>query len=196
MKSLSLKTILFAATLMLSACASQPRISSQSRAGVDFTAYKTYGWVDPLATDRAGYSTIITSHFKAAVSKEMDARGYVYSATNPDLLVNFFSNVEVRTETRSTPTMSMGYFGYRGGFGYGMGIPVYGNNVETRNFKVGTVSIDIVDARRRELIWEGVLEGTLTNRAMRDPETAIHEATRQIFQHYPVQPLGVPMQSH
>ena len=184
-----IKTIKF--TLMTSAalligCASQPRISAQSRDGADFTQYRTYGWVSPLATDNAGYSTIITSHFKAAVQQEMQARGYVFSASDPDLQLNFFSNVENRSETRSSPSMSIGYFGYRGRFGYGMNIPVYNNQVETRNYKVGTVSIDVVDAARKQLIWEGRAEGRLTDKMLNEPGPAIDKAVADIFVKYPV----------
>jgi Domain of unknown function (DUF4136) len=180
------KSMAVLSVLVVVGCASQPRISAQSRDGADFTQYRTYGWVSPLATDNAGYSTIITSHFKAAVQQEMQARGYVFSATDPDLQVNFFSNVENRSETRSSPSMSIGYFGYRGRFGYGMNIPVYNNQVETRNYKVGTVSIDVVDARRKELIWSGVLEGALSNKAMENPAGAIRSAVSQIYSRYPV----------
>ncbi len=191
----TLKFTLWASVALLAGCASQPRISAQSRAGADFTQYRSYAWVSPLATDNAGYSTIITSHFKAAVQREMQARGYVYSESNPDLQVNFFSNVENRSETRSSPSMSIGYFGYRGRFGYGMNIPVYNNQVETRNYKVGTVSIDVVDARRKELIWSGVLEGALSNKAMENPAGAIQSAVGQIYSRYPVaKTAAVPAQ--
>jgi hypothetical protein len=186
MKSLLLKAVLLGSALSLAGCASQPSISSQSRPNVDFTSYKTYGWVNPLATDKAGYSTMITGHFKNAVQNEMAARGYVYDANNPDLQVNFYSNIENRSETYSSPSMSVGYYGYRGGFGYGLGIPVYGSDVETRNYKVGTVSVDIVDTKRKELIWEGVLEGTLSKKAMENPGAAIQYAVSQIYTRYPV----------
>jgi Domain of unknown function (DUF4136) len=191
MKKILLKALLLGSVLVMVGCASQPRISSQARPNVDFSAYKSYGWVTPLATDKAGYSTIITSHFKAAVQAQMAARGYSYDASNPDLLVNFFSNVETRTETRSSSSMSMGYFGYRGGYGYGMGFPIYGGGVESRNYKVGTVSIDVVDAKRKELIWEGALEGTLSSKAMQNPGGAIQSAVVQVFTKFPVQSAAV-----
>ena len=186
MKSVLLKAVLFGSTLSLAGCASQPTISSQTRPNVDFTSYKTYGWVTPLATDKVGYSTMITGHFKSAVQNEMAARGYVFDANNPDLQVNFYSNTETRSETFSSPSMSVGYYGYRGGFGYGLGIPVYGSDVDIRNYKVGTVSIDIVDAKRKELVWEGVLEGTLSKKAMENPGAAIQYAVSQIYTSYPV----------
>lgn len=187
MNKIILKATLLGLVFAMAGCASQPHISAQSRSGADFSAYRSYGWVTPLATDKAGYSTIITSHFKAAVQREMAARGYVYDASSPDLQVNFFSNVENRSETYSSPTVSMGYYGYRRGFGYGMGFPVYGNNVETRNYKVGTVNIDVVDAKRKELVWEGALEGALSSKAMQSPAGAIQSAVSQIFTKYPVQ---------
>lgn len=187
MKKVILKTVLVASVLVMAGCASQPRISSQARVGSDFSSYKTYAWVSPLATDRAGYSTIMTSQFKTAVQAQMAARGFTFDANNPDLLINFFSNVESRSETRGSPSMSIGYFGYRGGYGYGMGFPIYGGGIETRNYKVGTVSIDLVDAKRKELVWEGALEGTLSSKAMENPGAAIQSAVGQIYSKFPVQ---------
>ncbi len=189
MKNTILKTFIFCACLILAACASQPRITTQLRADTNFDNYQTYAWVTPLATDKAGYSTIITSHFKAAVQSQMTARGYTFDANNPDLLINFFSNVENRTESYSNSSINMGYFGYRGGYGYGLGVPFFGGGIETRNYKVGTVSIDVVDAKRKELVWEGALEGTLSTKAMQNPGAAIQSAVGQVFTKFPVQTL-------
>lgn len=187
MKRTLLKVLLIGSALVIVGCVSQPRISSQARPNTVFASYKTYAWVSPLATDKAGYSTIITSHFKNAVQSQMAARGYTLDMNNPDLLVNFFSNIENRSETYSSPSMNMGYYGYRGSYGYGLGFPAFGGSVETRNYKVGTVSVDIVDAKRKELVWEGTLEGTLSSKAMDNPAGAIQSAVGYIFTKYPVQ---------
>lgn len=187
MKSTLVKALVLGLALVMAGCASQPRISSQARPNTDFASYKSYAWVSPLATDKAGYSTIITSHFKAAVQSQMAARGYTLDTNNPDLLVNFFSNIENRTDTYSSPSMNMGYYGYRGGYAYGLGFPMFGGGVETRNYKVGTVSIDLVDAKRKELVWEGALEGTLSSKAMQNPGAAIQSAVGQIYSKFPVQ---------
>ncbi len=194
MKSLLLKAVLFGSALTLAGCASQPSISSQARPNVDFTSYKTYGWVTPLATDKAGYSTMITGYFKSAVQSEMAARGYTFDANNPDVQINFYSNVENRSETYGSTNVTMGYYGYRRGFGYGIGYPAYSSDVETRNYKVGTVSIDIVDSKRKELVWEGALEGTLSKKVMGNPGAAIQYAVTQIFTRYPVPSSATPVQ--
>ncbi|HEY8539181.1 MAG TPA: DUF4136 domain-containing protein, partial [Steroidobacteraceae bacterium] len=80
---------------------------------VDFSVYRTYGFPKETGTDRGGYSTLVTSYFKSAISTAMEARGYKYAEENPDLLVNFFVNTRERTEIRPDPYY--GYYGYRYG---------------------------------------------------------------------------------
>ncbi|WP_339899472.1 DUF4136 domain-containing protein [uncultured Gilvimarinus sp.] len=177
--------------VFLAGCASGgPTIQSDYSRDVDFNAYQTFGFVDPLGTDKSGYSTLVTSHFKSAARSEMEQLGYTYSEQSPDLLVNFFSNTENRTDIRSTPSMtaSYGYYGYRSGL-Y-MGLPLYGSETETRHYKVGTLNIDVVDAEKEQLIWEGIAEGKLSKEAMANPRDAIRSAVQQIFTTYPTYPTS------
>jgi hypothetical protein len=171
---------------LLAACATPgPRIRADYDPAVDFATYRTYNFAPELGTDRAGYSTLITGHFKRAVSHEMESRGYTLATDNPDLLVNFFTSVRERTVTQSTPSVSFGtgYFGYRTGL-YSTW-PLYGRDVSTTQYEVGTASIDVVDARRKQLIWEGVAEGRLTDRVRNDPGPAIDSAVQEVFEKYP-----------
>jgi Domain of unknown function (DUF4136) len=175
--------------LALAGCASTPRIAVDSRPNTDFAAYKTYAFVTQPGTDREGYTTILTGHFKAALQAEMQARGYRLVSDNPDLQLNFFSNVEHRSETRSSPRLNVGYIHYRGGIS--IGFPIANQDLETRNYKVGTITIDVVDARHKELIWEGVLEGALSRKALENPAAAVQSAVTQIFARFPVAKSGV-----
>lgn len=178
--------VTLSALLLLAGCASSgPKINSDFDRNADFSAYQTFGFVDPLGTDKHGYSTLVTSHFKAAAREQMESLGYTYTENNPDLLVNFFSNTENRTDIRTSPSMtaSYGYYGYRSGL-Y-MGFPVYGTDTDTIHYKVGTLNIDVVDAAEERLIWEGIAEGKLSKAAMENPRAAIQSAVSQIFQRYP-----------
>ena len=96
------KCILVVAALLLNACASSPVIRVNTDKNADFSAYHTYGFVDPLGTDKAGYTTLITKFLKQAVSQELEKRGYEFS-TNPDLLVNFYTRLENRTYIMAAP---------------------------------------------------------------------------------------------
>lgn len=189
---LTSRSLLLIASLLgfalLSGCATGPDIRSDYDHEADFSGYQTFGFIEPLGTDKLGYSTLVTSHFKAAARKEMEALGYRYSEENPELKVNFFLNTENRTEIRSTPSMSAsyGYYGYRSGL-Y-MGFPIYGSDTETRNYKVGTLHVDVVDTAKEQLIWEGIAEGKLSQEALDNPRPAIQSTVHQIFQHYPTAP--------
>ena len=56
----ALTTTLLSLTLLLSACASGPTIVANQDPGADFSAYKTYGFVDPLSTDRDGFQAVLS----------------------------------------------------------------------------------------------------------------------------------------
>jgi len=143
------------ATALLAGCAAVgPKVRIDFDRTADFSAYRSYGFPAELGTDRGGYSTLITYYFKQAVDREMQQRGYTYSGTDPDLLVNFFARVRDVTDVRSEPVVWVGhgYYGYRYGL-YGAW-PLYADGVSTVHYKVGTANVDLVDAKRRQLIWE------------------------------------------
>lgn len=154
----------------------------------DFSVYRTFGFPKETGTDRGGYSTLITSYFKSAVRDQMEQRGYHYVDENPDLLVNFYAKVHERTEVRSDPTYSAayGYYGYRYGL-YGAW-PLYDNDVRTVTYPIGTANIDIVDAHKKEMIWEGVAQGRLTDQDMNNPRESIAQVVTQLFARFPGRP--------
>ena len=174
------------AALALVGCAttSGPDIRIDYDRTADMGSFKTYGFPESVGTDRAGYSTLVTSYFKDAVNREMQRRGYVYDAEDPDLLVNFFSNVREVTDVRTTPsaTFGYGYYGYRYGM-YGAW-PLYDQDEYAVRYKVGTVNLDIVDGERMQLIWEGVAEGRIEREDMTNPRVAIDAVVAELFQRY------------
>lgn len=186
-----MRTILtIAALLIITGCASGPDYRADFDRSADFGAYETYAFMDELGTDKAGYRSLITQHFKDAIRREMDALGYTYSESDPDLLVNFAATAREKTEVRSRPSSSMtmgvgygGYYGYRAGM-YGT-YPMYRNEVETVNYKVGTANIDVIDADRMQLVWEGLAEGRLRDEALENPKPAIDNLVTELFKRYP-----------
>src|SRR5690606_28303682 len=122
------------------------------------SAYRTFGFFDQVATDKAQYSTLLTTRLKSAVRTQLEKNGYTYSENDPDLRANFFVKVADKQDIRSTPQpMGPGFYGYRG-YGAWGGYP----DVETVNYKEGTLSVDLVDAKKNQLVWEGVATGRLS----------------------------------
>jgi Domain of unknown function (DUF4136) len=182
-------TAALCAAWLIAGCASNQappsRIDYDRKA--DFSVYRTFGFPKETGTDRGGYSTLVTSYFKSAVTTAMETRGYKYSEEHPDLLVNFFMNTRERTEVRSSPNASLGYgyYGYR--YGLYNAWPMYDED-RTVTYKVGTINVDIVDAEKKQLIWEGVSEGRISDEAMANPKVTVNAVVTELMRQYPGRP--------
>jgi hypothetical protein len=174
--------------LLAAGCATGPSIRVDKDPNADLTQYKTFGFFDQVATDRAQYSTIITERLKSATRTQMERVGFKENAQEPQLRVNFFLNVKDKQEIRSTPSSSVGvgYYGYRGGmYGAWGGYPY---DVQTVNYREGTLSIDLVDASKNQLVWQGVAEGRVSDEAVKNPGPAIDAVVAEIFRNFPNPP--------
>jgi hypothetical protein len=164
-----------AATVLVSACATGPAIHHETNPAATFSNYKTFGFLSPLATDKFPYESLLTQQLKDATRHTMELKGYVFSASTPDLLLNFYVNIQDKQDVRTTPG-SVGYVGYPGGYyGYRTGYYRVINTatVETVNYKQGTLTIDLVDAEQKVLAWSATAEGRVSNDALKDPGPAI-----------------------
>lgn len=195
--------------LGLSACSSTRQATVDFDRTVNFQQYQTFGFYQPEPETRAGsekpaaakplaeevkaaeaeakaYTTLLDQHFKNAISKEMAELGYQYSEQNPDLLVNYMTNVETRSDVRSSPfSINAGYGYYGRSSSFMFGIPLFGNKLEKTEYKVGTVTIDVIDSSEQRLIWQGLVDGRLTKKAMAEPQQAISDTVQLIYQRYP-----------
>ena len=149
---------LLCGALLLAGCASGPKIYTNEDPTVDFGKYRTFGFQAQLGTDNDQYASLASQYLKAATVREMEARGYKESA-NPDMIVNFSVNTEEKIRTTQSPTAG-GYYGYRG---YGAWGGYGGYETRVTQYTEGTVNVDLVDAEKSQLIWEGVIVGKVTD---------------------------------
>ncbi|HLF30980.1 MAG TPA: DUF4136 domain-containing protein [Xanthomonadales bacterium] len=150
--------------VLLAACASGPKIQTDYDTSVDFSSFKTYGFFKPMGIEGENYSTIFGATFRTAISREMEARGYVKS-DEPDLLFNVSAQLQekVQVSQYSSPG-GYGYYGYRSGFYDPWG--GYGWNTQTHvsQYTQGTVNVDMVDRAQKRMVWEGVAIGRLNEK--------------------------------
>jgi hypothetical protein len=180
------KSLALVAIVLLAGCASTPDTYSNSAPGVNFGTIKTYGFLSEISTDKANYQSLETNFLKVAVAQQLDKRGLRYDPANPDVLMNFYIHSKEKIKTRQVPTMDSGYYGYRGGyyddFGYG------GTTYETRidQYTEGTLTIDMVDAKQRKLIWEGTVSGRITKKEVKNLEKLVDDAVNDVFIKFPI----------
>lgn len=174
--------------VMLSGCQTAPKVYSNQDAKVDFSSFKTYAFFPELATDRAGYESLDSSFLKVAVAQQLDDRGLVYDAENPDLLVNFYITSQEKIRSRSVPTTG-GYYGFRDPFYEPWGGYV-GYETQITQYTEGTLQIDVIDAGSKKLVWEGATAGRVTDKDLENLEGLIDEAVKQVFTKFPVTTPG------
>ncbi|GGG47508.1 DUF4136 domain-containing protein [Hymenobacter glacieicola] len=180
-----MKKLLVAALLLTTAAACSPvRIESTTQTpGVDYSAYKTYNFLDVTARNEAAFAGggVGIEELKQAVARELESRGY-QRADAPDLWVNIGVVTEEKVQTRETNIQFDGprYIGQRRYRWESQPVPV-------GSYREGTATVDIVDAARNVQIWQGVAASTLT----KDPArlaARIDEGIAAMFEKYPVQP--------
>jgi hypothetical protein len=175
-------------------CATAPSVNVQQDSSADFSRFQTFGFLEPLGTDRQGYQTIVSQTLRQAATREMQIRGFRYDPQAPQLLINFGAdlNDRMRVNTTTQPNRSMGMhrssFNHRGGF-YSTW-PTHRQTTTVTQYQEGTVRIDVVDASRRQLVWESVVSSRVTNSTRNDVPAALDEAVRLGFARFPVAGTG------
>jgi hypothetical protein len=163
------------------------QVRSQTDPAAEFSSYRTYGFVPMPATNIEGKTTALTIYLMKAIRQEMDSRGYQYSEESPDLWINFnaFRHAGAETATHVSPAYGYSdYYGYRAGL-YNIPFVGFGEMEETVHYKVGTANIDVVDARKKQLIWVAIAEGRLTDAMMNSPDDSIAKIVSDMFAKYP-----------
>ena len=114
-------------------------------------------------------------------SARWNRAGYTYAATGADLLINFNAKLAQQTRVTQTPAPMPTYYGYRRGFYGGWG--AYETQVD--QYMEGTLNVDVVDATRKQLVWEGVAVGRVRDKAAEQRQAALTAAVAEIFGKYP-----------
>lgn len=172
------------ALALLAGCATGPRISTDSDPEADFSRYRTWAFYQPIAMEQTGYSTFITQRIRDDVRREMEARGYTYDESSPDLKVNFQGIVQEKTDVYSIPRSDVQYFySYRHRAYYAM--PFWYDETQVNQYTEGTLTVDLVDAARNRLVWTGAAIGRVTRKAPQERAMEIDRAIGEIFLRYP-----------
>ncbi|MGB5500487.1 MAG: DUF4136 domain-containing protein, partial [Maribacter sp.] len=165
MKTMKILALPVLALLFLSSCVSV-RVVSDYDNEANFTSYKTYAFYK-TGIDKAHISDLDKKRILKAIDTEMSSRGMV-KAQDPDLLVSIFTKEREQVDIYNN---NFGWGGWGPGWGWGWSPwywggfgPGWGWNspaVSTRT--QGSLYIDLIDAKNKELVWQGKGVGTLNS---------------------------------
>ena len=190
MSTLLRRLTLTALVVLLAACETVP-VSSDYDPEWQLPASATYAWLPPqkkLVTDPAVDNDLFAKRMHRAVDEQLAAKGLkASSADSADLLVTYHVTQETKLDV-DTFHSSYGYYPCWGGcWGPGWGGPGWGgSDVYVREYTAGTLMIDVVDGKSRELRWRGISERRVPNfRTPEEREAFIRETVTAVFQKFP-----------
>jgi len=140
----------------------------------DFSVYKTYDWINFNVESQSGMmkDPLIRKHIMNAVEDELAAMGYVRAGeSGPDFFVAFHIGSKKKIDVNHYYYS----YGWRGRF--------RGHDVSVRRYREGTLILDIVDARAKELVWRGYATSVLQGRD--DAADDIQASVRAILERFP-----------
>jgi hypothetical protein len=148
----------------------------------NFAGFKTYALKDGTKVGQQ----LIDDRIVAAIEAELAAKGLTRSDANPDVFVVYHVAFD---KQQDISTFSSGYAGGYGGYGwrYGGGWAGGGTtNTTVRDILVGTLVVDIADAKKGQLAWRGMGVKEVDTQAKPEKrDKSINNAMKKIFKNYP-----------
>ena len=160
----------------LSACAPKPVVERSFAWATDFQNYHSWFWFDgkPALVDAMLGDDMTDQFIRRALAEELDVKGLVVRADEPDLLVKY------TTRFQEAVSATPGELGYsyqwrwiRKAFGRG----------EQQSYSKGTLMIDLIDRKTGIPVWQGSVSGAL--RDEQDAQGKIRMAVKDILAQYP-----------
>lgn len=184
---------LIAIAMLTVGCGSSVSVTSDYDKATDFSKYNTfsyYGWADN--SDQL-LTQFDKDRVETAFKNEFANRGWTGNQSDGDAIVSLYLVVDQKTSYSSyTDHYNNGMYGgmYSGRYGYGYGGMGMGTSTTTtteNNYEVGTLIVDVFDAKDKKQIWQGIGKGTV-NENKNKREERINSAVAKIMKAFPVQP--------
>ena len=176
-----IKTIpLLVLLIMVSSCSSV-RVATDYDKKANFNEYKTFAFFK-TGIDKAEINDLDKRRILRAIEAELLAKGFTKSE-NPDLLISLFTKSQQRVDVYNN-SWGYGAWGWGGYGGFGPGWGWGWNQPNTTVRTQGVLYIDLIDAKKKELIWQGMGTGYLS-RNMEKKEERIKEFVAKIMEKYP-----------
>jgi hypothetical protein len=173
--------ILSLALMLCPALVLAQKVSYDFDKAVDFTAFKTYAHKDGTKVGQP----LIDARLVAAIDTQMAEKGFTRDDANPDVFVVYHMAFD---KEKDISTYSSGYGGGYGGYGWGWGGGWGGGTTTTqvRDILVGTLVVDVADAKKGQLAWRGIgVKEVNTTAKPEKRDKSINEAVKKIFKNYP-----------
>jgi hypothetical protein len=178
MKAQKVVFVLIGMMFLFAGKSSAGQVKTDYDRSADFGRYKTYSWEkvktqDPLNVER----------IKNAVNADLAAKGWTQVNSGGDI------SIMAMEITHDQQTLNTIYDGFGGGWGWrrfgGGGFGGLGEaTTTTETYKVGTLVVDLFDAKTKQLVWRGNSSDTLSNNSNKNIQN-LDKDIAKMFKQFP-----------
>jgi Domain of unknown function (DUF4136) len=165
--------VLMGMMLMFTGKLSAGQVKTDYDRNADFGQYKTYSW-EQVKTKNA----LDIDRVKNAVNAALTAKGWTQVDSGGDV------SIIVMETAHDQQTLNTFYDGFGGGWRWrgfgGMGEAT----TTTETYKVGTLVVDLFDAKTKQLIWRGNSSDTLSNNSNKNIQN-LDKDVEKMFKQFP-----------
>jgi len=153
------------------------RVSSDFDRSARFDGYHTYAWL-PRA-HASGRNPLIVRFARESIDAELAQKGFVLAAdpSTADFEVDFTIGAHDRLDVSTYPAR------YRGPWGWGRGY--YGDAIDVRQYREGTLAIDVFDGRTHQPVWTGRATKEITGADQSHSDGPIRIAAAAVLAQFP-----------
>ena len=175
----TIKTLVWAALPFVAAC-SGVDVHSDYDSTANFSRYKTYYWAKTPATPR---NPLMADRIVSEIDGQLQRKGWRKAAAE-----QADTAVAAHVTSREKEQIDTMYNGMGPGwYGGGMGGGWAGSGMATTTvnyYTVGTLIVDIFDAKSKKAVWHATAESTVTSDSQEVAKT-VSTATLQMFKDFP-----------
>lgn len=176
---------LLVAIAVLTGCGTVAHVEKDP--AVNLNNYRTFSWIEQKSEnkDSKSYNDFQEKYMKDVVTRELEKIGWRQVRSNPDALIDYDIMVESGVQERSEsvysrPTVRYFYNPYTRRVNSIYYPSQYmGQNYYDVPYKSGTITVNIVDTKSNNLIWQGWTETELGNKRLSQED--IQKAVKTIF---------------
>ena len=167
--------------LVIVAACSSPQVGYDFDRGADFNRYRTYAWLSAAQQttgDKRLDSSLVNARIRAAVDAQLRMKGYLASQNGPpDFLIAYHAGMKDLMKGASTQN-------YIGDRAHG----TFTTISDVQPYHEGTLTIDIVDAASRQLIWQASATADVEQGlSPEERDSRIKNVVRAMLAHFPPQ---------
>lgn len=165
--------------LALAACAAAPNIQITSDPKADLSKFTTYAFVNSDPKEPGTITDpMVRQRLANMIAAQLSTRGYQMAAQGqaPSLAVHFTGSV-TQQQRVFMEGPGQGFYGY--GWRQDMG------GFDTSTYRKGTLTVDLIDPRQKQLVWQARISEALTESYSEENFARIERALATAFKDLP-----------